>query len=102
MQCKWKGEKDMSSHRLKPKEREEILAWLTILKFPYLYEPNIKWAVNLETGKLIGLKSHDYHILMERILPVMFLDVSVPGYGRYWLNLVSFIDRYVQRKSQRI
>ena len=55
----------MSSHRLKPKEREEILAWLTILKFPYLYEPNIKWAVNLETGKLIGLKSQDYHILME-------------------------------------
>jgi hypothetical protein len=24
------------------------------------------------TGKLIGLKSLDYHIIMERILPVMF------------------------------
>jgi hypothetical protein len=71
------------------------------IEVPYRYEPNIKWAVNLETGKLIGLKSHDYHILMERILPVMFLDVSVRGYGRYWLNLVSFINRYVQWKSQR-
>jgi hypothetical protein len=24
------------------------------------------------TGKLIGLKSHDYHTIMERLLPVMF------------------------------
>jgi hypothetical protein len=28
--------------------------------------------VNLKTGKLTGLKSHDFHILMERIIPVMF------------------------------
>jgi hypothetical protein len=28
--------------------------------------------VNLKTGKFSGLKSHDYHIIMERLLPVMF------------------------------
>jgi hypothetical protein len=28
--------------------------------------------VNMATGKLIGLRSHDYHIIMERLLPVMF------------------------------
>jgi hypothetical protein len=28
--------------------------------------------VNMMTGKVIGLKSHDYHIIMERLLPVMF------------------------------
>jgi hypothetical protein len=28
--------------------------------------------VNLKIGKLIGLKSHDYHIIMERLMPVMF------------------------------
>jgi hypothetical protein len=28
--------------------------------------------VNMVTGKLIGLKSHDYHIIMKRLLPVMF------------------------------
>ena len=26
----------------------------------------------MKTGKLIGLKSHDFHILMERIIPIMF------------------------------
>jgi hypothetical protein len=28
--------------------------------------------VNLESGKLSGVKSHDYHIFMERLLPVIF------------------------------
>jgi hypothetical protein len=43
------------------------------LKFPDHYAANIKQVVNVSTGKLNGLKSHDYHIIMERLLPVMLL-----------------------------
>ena len=57
---------------LKPDERKEIFKWLKNLKFPDRYAANLKRAVNLKTGKLIGLKSHDYHIIMERLMPVMF------------------------------
>jgi hypothetical protein len=28
--------------------------------------------MNMVTWKFIGLKSHDYHIIMERLLPIMF------------------------------
>jgi hypothetical protein len=28
--------------------------------------------MNKATGKLIMLKSHDYHIIMKRLLPIMF------------------------------
>jgi hypothetical protein len=42
------------------------------IKFLDGYAMGLKRAVNLETGKLIGLKSHDFHVLMERIIPVMF------------------------------
>jgi hypothetical protein len=59
---------------LKPKVREEILVWLTTLKFLDHCVNNIKKAVNLDTGKLIGFKSHDYHILIERIVSVMFRE----------------------------
>jgi hypothetical protein len=41
------------------------------IKFPNGYAAGLKRAVNLKTGKLTGLKSHDF-ILMERIIPVMF------------------------------
>jgi hypothetical protein len=56
---------------LKPTERKEILRWLKKLKFPYRYTSNIKRAVNVSTGKLNGLKSHDYHIIIERLMSVM-------------------------------
>jgi hypothetical protein len=28
--------------------------------------------VNLDSGKLSGVKNHDYHIFMERLIPVIF------------------------------
>jgi hypothetical protein len=65
---------------LMPKEREEIFQWLKKLKFPDHYAANIKWAVNLDTGKLVGLKSHDYHILIERLMPVMFRGYFSPRF----------------------
>jgi hypothetical protein len=36
--------------------------------------------VNVTAGKIHGLKSHDYHIIMERLLPVMlcgYLDDKI-------------------------
>jgi hypothetical protein len=46
--------------------------WLKKLKFPDCYASNIKQVVNVTTSKLNGLKSHDYHIIIERLMPVMF------------------------------
>ena len=57
---------------LKREDKKQILKWLQTLKFPDHYAANIKRAVNVSIGKLNGLKSHDYHILMERLLPVIF------------------------------
>jgi hypothetical protein len=65
---------------LKPVERKEILKWLKKLKFSDRYAANIKWAVNVGTSKLNGLKSHDYHIIMERLLSVMlrgYFDIDL-------------------------
>jgi hypothetical protein len=61
-------------------ETKEILKWLKKLKFPDCCAANIKHAFNVGTGKLNGLKSHDYHIIMERLLPVMlygYLDTDL-------------------------
>jgi hypothetical protein len=42
------------------------------LKFSDGYTTGLRRFVNMVTGKLIGLKSHDYHIIMERLMPVIF------------------------------
>jgi hypothetical protein len=55
-----------------PKERKEVLIWLQNLKFLDGYATGFRRAVNLDSGKLSGVKNHDYHIYMKRLLPVMF------------------------------
>jgi hypothetical protein len=62
----------MTPHYLKPIERKEILKMLKTLKFSDCYAANIKQTINDGTSKLNGVKSHDYHIFIERLMSVMF------------------------------
>jgi hypothetical protein len=57
---------------LKAAERKVVLRWLKKLKFLNRYASNIKQAINISTGKLNGLKSHDYHIIIERLMTLIF------------------------------
>jgi hypothetical protein len=84
---------------LKPKERKEVLIWLQNLKFPNGYAAAFRRAVNLETGKLSGVKSHDYHIFMERLIPVIFC-----GYlnDDVWKALVGLSHFYRQLCVKKI
>jgi hypothetical protein len=53
-------------------ERREILHWIVdSLYFHDGYTANWARGVNMETLRIGGLKSHDYHIWIERIMPVM-------------------------------
>jgi len=40
------------------------------MKVPLGYSSNIKSLVSMEDLKLVGLKSHDCHVLMQQLLPV--------------------------------
>lgn len=53
-------------------ERKEILEWFQNLKFPDGYAANLRRGVNLKNLRINGLKSHDYHIMIERLMPIMF------------------------------
>jgi hypothetical protein len=37
------------------------MTWMKNLKFPNGFVTGFRRVVNLKTGKLIGVKSHDYH-----------------------------------------
>ncbi|KAL5747358.1 hypothetical protein ACOSP7_024357 [Xanthoceras sorbifolium] len=42
------------------------------VKFPDGYTSNILKCVNDKEGKVCGLKSHDCHIILQRLLPIHF------------------------------
>jgi hypothetical protein len=83
---------------LKPTERKEVLMWLKTSKFLDCYEANIKWEVNAGSGKLNGLKSHDYHIFIERLIPIMFHGYFKPDLWKMFAKL-SYFYRHICAKQ---
>jgi hypothetical protein len=54
--------------------KNDILKWLKKLQFPDRYSSNMKQAVNIIADKLNRPKSQDYHIIIGRLMSVMFRD----------------------------
>jgi hypothetical protein len=99
LELKSRGSKPRAPFCVKARDRKEVLIWLKNLKFPDGYATDFRRAVNLDTGKLSGVKSHDYHIFMERHLPVMFhgfLDDDV------WTTLAKLSHFYRQLCAKEI
>jgi hypothetical protein len=48
------------------------MKWMKDLKFLDGYAGGFRRSMNLNTMKMKGLKSHDFHIIMERLMSVMF------------------------------
>jgi hypothetical protein len=72
LSSKVNGGKPHASFCLKTQQRKEVMRWMKGLKLPDGYVVGLRRSVNMAIVKLIGLKSHDYDIVMERLLPVIF------------------------------
>ena len=57
-------------YTLSKKERSSFCHCLRGVKVPTGYSSNIKSLVSIQDLKLVGLKSHDCHVLMQQLLPV--------------------------------
>jgi hypothetical protein len=66
------------------KHKREVLEWMQTLMFSDGYAANLRRGVNLSTLRVNGMKIHDYHIWIERLL-----SAKVRGYvpEHMWLAL---------------
>jgi hypothetical protein len=67
-------------------QRKELLEWMQKLMFPDGYAVNLRRGVNLVNLRIKGLKSHDYHIWIERLLLVMVRGYVPELCGKCWQN----------------
>jgi hypothetical protein len=98
-ELKVNGGKPHASVCLKPQQRKEVMRWMKGLKFHDGYASGLRRSVNMTIWKLIGLKSHDYHIIMKRLLPGMFQGYFDDG---VWLVLVGISYFYRQLCAKEI
>ena len=62
-------------HTLSKKEKTSFCQCLCWVNVPQGYLSNIKSLVQFKDLKLVGLKSHDYHILMQQLLSMAIQDI---------------------------
>ena len=59
--------------RLNASAKEEFFQWiLSSFKFPDGYASNLRNCVDSQEERLSGMKSHDCHVFMQRLLPFAF------------------------------
>ncbi|XP_042964122.1 uncharacterized protein LOC122298423 [Carya illinoinensis] len=51
-------------------ERKKLCEWLRDIKFPDGFSSNISNCVSTHDCKITGLKSHDCHVFLQRLLPI--------------------------------
>ncbi|KAH7864273.1 hypothetical protein Vadar_027678 [Vaccinium darrowii] len=56
-------------YTLSPSEKKDFCEFLSNVKFPDNYASNISRCVT-DDGRITGLKTHDCHVLLQRLLPI--------------------------------
>ena len=64
-----------ASYTLSKEEKESMFECLSSIKVQSGYTSNIKGILNLPEKKLTNLKSHDCHMFMTELLPVMLRGI---------------------------
>jgi len=56
-----------------------VYKWLTSLCFPDGHALNISRLVKMEECRLYGMKSHDYHVFIQTLIPLAYRDLLPKG-----------------------
>ncbi|CAL9017311.1 unnamed protein product, partial [Prunus brigantina] len=86
---------DTPSHRA---EKREVCNSFYGMKVPEGYSSNIKNLVSLQDSRLLGLKSHDCHTLMQQLLPVAIRSVLEKP-ARYAITRLCFFFNAICAKT---
>ncbi|XP_010518611.1 PREDICTED: uncharacterized protein LOC104793884 [Camelina sativa] len=91
------GRCPVPSFRLDTRMKEAFFHWITHnIKFPDEYASNLRNCVDMAEGKFTGMKSHDCHVVMQRLLPFAFehllpsnVHQAIAGVGAFFRDLCS-------------
>ncbi|XP_022870847.1 uncharacterized protein LOC111390092 [Olea europaea var. sylvestris] len=91
----------VAPHTLSKPEREMFCKRLANLRLPDGYGSNIGNCISMEELKIVGLKSHDCHILMQQLLPIALRGLLPKGARNSISKLCSFFNAICQRVVDR-
>ena len=84
-------------YTLKKDEKRKLCETLANVKVPDGYSSNIRNFVSLKDCRLIGLKSHDCHVLMQQLLPIAIRGSLDKHVRNAIIRMCLFLIPYVVR-----
>ena len=81
-----------AAYTLSRKEKQVFCECLAGVKVPEGYSSNIRKLVSVENLKLVGLKSHDCHILMQQLLPMAIRSILSKNVRYAIIRLCAFFN----------
>ncbi|KAK6123870.1 hypothetical protein DH2020_042384 [Rehmannia glutinosa] len=73
------GKYPKACYTLDKQARTTLCDWVRNLKFPDGYVSNMARCVDMKKLKLFGMKSHDCHVFMQRLIPIAFRELLPPN-----------------------
>ncbi|KAF5450521.1 hypothetical protein F2P56_030861 [Juglans regia] len=87
----------LGCYTLNLNERRIFCDWLSKVKFPDGFASNIARCVNASDGKISGMKSHDCHVFLQALLPVVIGGFLRPDVRQALIDLSSFFKELCSR-----
>ncbi|XP_052163101.1 uncharacterized protein LOC127780200 [Oryza glaberrima] len=81
-----------ASYTLSKKEKESMFQCLESIKVPSGYSSNIKRIISTKDKKFTNLKSHDCHVLMTQLLPVIIRGILPDNVRAIVMKLCAFMN----------
>jgi Transposase family tnp2/Domain of unknown function (DUF4218) len=75
LQADESGKYPKASYTLDRKSKSVLCEWVKTLKFPDGYASNLGRCVDMKGLRLHGMKSHDCHVFMQRLIPIAFREL---------------------------
>ncbi|GJY60354.1 uncharacterized protein Tco_0461011 [Tanacetum coccineum] len=69
------GKYPKACYTLGKEEKKVVCDWVSKLEFPDGYVSNMSRCVDMQKYKMFGMKSHDCHMFMQRLIPMDFREL---------------------------
>ena len=91
-----------SLYSLGKEEKIMLCTFLEGVRMPDGYASNIKRCVDINGCKISGLKSHDYHVILQKLLPLVARHILPEDVARPLIELSRFFNALCSKELAQV
>ncbi|KAL6209000.1 hypothetical protein ACLB2K_019943 [Fragaria x ananassa] len=92
----------LAPYCVKPTLKKNVFSWFHGVSYPHGYAGNISRCVKVAENKILGLKSHDCHVLLQHLLPVVIRPYLHPDVVEVLVALLRFFQKLCTRELKKL